>query len=107
MNIDDSGCSAVSLPSGDSNLTLHLLIVQLHLLQGGCQPIQLALHLFHLQCTITGSRLQCCLCVWIGAMRAHKDSREWANSLSKLQYALNKEGLVKLLKRRAIAVYIS
>lgn len=50
-------CFEVSLPSGDSNLALHLLIVQLHLLQGDGQSIQLALHLLYLQCTVQGRRL--------------------------------------------------
>lgn len=48
----------VSLPSGDSNFALHLLIVQLHLLQGGGQPIQLTLHLLYLQCTTPERGLQ-------------------------------------------------
>ena len=53
-------------PSGDSNLALHLLIVQLHLLQSGSQPIQLILHFFHLQ-----AKFALLVCSWI-ALKACK-----------------------------------
>ncbi len=52
-------------PPSDSNLALHLLIVQLHLLQGGCQPVQLVLHLLNLHSPLQHVTHNTCIHEWM------------------------------------------